>query len=220
MSVKIKYEPESKLGTCIYVRELEMKSYIAIKSKKGYSNYRNALFRCFCGKEFECRIDKIKRKDVKSCGCLQKQAMKIIGNKKITHGKSYHPIFPIWRAMINRCQDPNNIGYTLYGERGIKVCKRWQDINNFIEDMYPTYIKGLDIDRTNNNGNYELSNCKWITRKENCNNRRSNRIIEYKGVIKNMKQWSESLNIPYNILMYRLNNWGVEKTFTSQISYK
>lgn len=209
MSTKINYEVGTTIGTCIYIKEVTSSS-----------NYRTALFKCSCGKEFKCRIDKIKRQEVRSCGCLRDEKIKQQGHKNKTHGQSYHPIFSIWAGMVHRCQDINNIGYSLYGGRGIKVCDRWLDINNFIEDMYPTYIKGLEIDRIDNDGNYELSNCRWITRKENCNNRRSNRVIEYEGVIKNMKQWSEFLNIPYNILMYRLNNWGIEKTFTSQISYK
>jgi hypothetical protein len=81
--------------------------------------------------------------------------------------------------------------------------------------MYPTYKKELQLDRINNNGNYEPINCKWSTKKENCNNRRSNRIIEYKGLKKNITEWTETLGIRKAVLTYRLNNWeDIDKIFT------
>jgi hypothetical protein len=117
--------------------------------------------------------------------------------------------------MLQRCQDKKSINYPLYGERGITVCDRWLNVNNFIEDMYPTYKKELQLDRINNNGNYEPINCKWSTKKENCNNRRSNRIIEYKGLKKNITEWTETLGIRKAVLTYRLNNWeDIDKIFT------
>lgn len=217
MSKRIEYEVGSKIGTCIYLKELNKKSFSKLKDKP---TYRNALFMCKCGKEFECRIDKVKREEVRSCGCLQKEAMQILGIKKITHGKSYHPIFHIWTGIKNRCGDKNNISYYLYGERGIKLCERWKDVNNFIDDMYPSYVKGLDIDRIDNNGNYEPSNCRWITRKENCNNRRSNKIIEYNSEKRNISQWAESLDIPYWRLQHRLAITTIDKAFEYCLNYK
>lgn len=208
MSSKINYNSGEKIGECVFISEI-----LQTDNTKNFR--RQAIFECSCGKYFESRISHIKSKWTKSCGCLQKKAMKDIGVKKITHGKSRHPLFGTWRSMIQRCQDKKSINYSLYGERGITVCYRWLDVNNFIEDMYPTYKKELQLDRINNDGNYEPTNCKWSTKKENCNNRRSNRIIEYKGLKKNITEWTEILGIRKAVLTYRLNNWeDIDKIFT------
>jgi len=116
--------------------------------------------------------------------------------------------------MIRRCNDPNDFGYYNYGGRGITVCDRWKDINNFLSDVYSTYKEGLELDRINVNGNYEPDNCRWITRKQNMNNTRRSRYIEYDGITKTVSEWSDELNIPYKRLLARLNNWSVEKSFT------
>jgi hypothetical protein len=214
---RINYKIGDEIGSCIYLKELERKVYI---TKNGISKYRSGLFKCKCGKEFECRIDKIKREEVKSCGCLQKEAMKIIGINKITHGESYNPIFTVWRSIKDRCENVNNIGYYLYGGRGIKLCEKWQDVNNFINDMQPSYRKGLQIDRIDNDGDYEPSNCRWATSKQNSNNRRSNKIIKYNNEKRNIKQWSELLNIPYWRLQHKLIVMSVDDAFKYCLNYK
>ena len=76
----------------------------------------------------------------------------------------------VWRAMIQRCTNPNTTHYDRYGGRGISVCERWLKFENFLADMGEK-PKGLTLDRIDNNGNYENSNCRWVTHKENCNNR-------------------------------------------------
>lgn len=196
---RVEYKEGDKLGSCIYLKEVAP------------STHRRALFLCSCGKEFEDRIDRIKRGDTLSCGCLRDTKIQQQGRKNITHNRSYHPIFPVWAQMIHRCEKPNQNSYPLYGGRGIKVCERWHDVNNFIEDMYPTYIKGLVIDRINNDGNYEPSNCRWVTQKENSNNRRSNKIFRYKNEDHTISQWCDILGIPYQKLQGRLRYMSVDR---------
>ena len=88
---------------------------------------------------------------------------------------------------------------------------RCKDKANFIEDMYPTYIKGLVIDIINNDGNYEPSNCRWVTQKENSNNRRSNKMFRYKNEDHTISQWCDILGIPYQKLQGRLRYMSVDR---------
>jgi hypothetical protein len=214
MSARINYKIGDIIGTCTYLEERE--SIVFGKSIK-----RKALFKCpNCNKEFEALLLGVKSGNTKSCGCLRDSNIQQQGFKNKIHGHRKHPIYLMWQGMLSRCYNSNHIGYSNYGARGVIVCERWKDINNFIQDMFPTYVKGLDLDRLDNSGNYEPSNCRWITRKKNMNNMRRNRIIEYKGVKKTISEWSDHLNIPYKRLIARLNNWDVSKAFTYQISYK
>lgn len=208
MRTRKNYNAGEKIGNCFFIKEIDPIIFINSKTIK-----RQALFKCICGNEFNCIIQAIKNNNTTSCGCNRiKQAIKM-GENNIEHGQRKHPLYKMWQGMIRRCCNSKDFGYYNYGGRGIKVCERWLNINNFIEDMYPTYQKGLELDRENNNGNYELSNCRWITRKQNMNNTRSNRFITYNHITKTVSEWSDELNIPYKRLLARLNNWSVEKSF-------
>ena len=80
--------------------------------------------------------------------------------------------YTIWCSMRQRCNNPSDAAFKYYGGRGIRVCERWGDFRNFLADM-GSRPKGLWLDRINNDGDYEPSNCKWSTPKEQANNRRS-----------------------------------------------
>lgn len=87
---------------------------------------------------------------------------------KKKHGKSYERVYRIWIAMKQRCRNPNNEQFKYYGLRNIKVCEEWEIFQSFYEWSYNNgYSENLEIDRIDNNGNYEPSNCQWITHKEN-----------------------------------------------------
>jgi len=89
-----------------------------------------------------------------------------------------HPIYRAWWNMKNRCYNPKYRNFEYWGGRGIVVCDRWKDsFENFVEDMLPSWGKGLSLDRyPNNDGNYESTNCRWATRKEQADNKRNNII--------------------------------------------
>jgi hypothetical protein len=212
MKNKKNIEKGSKIGECIFIKELESQIFPKTEISKRIRTRRIGLFYCNCGNKFKADISLVKKGNTKSCGCLFKQTSK--EPKKITHGQTYHPLYNIWVGMIRRCGLESSNSYKYYGKRGITVVKEWYDINNFIKDMYSNYKKGLQLDRIDVNGNYEPSNCRWVTPKIQANNKRNNRIIEYNGINKNLNEWAYDLNIPINTLIYRLNNWSVEKSFT------
>jgi len=149
---------------------------------------RYGLYKCSCGAEFECVIQSVKYGYTQSCGCYNKLKTK---ERTVTHSLSYHRLYPTWDAMIRRCFNIKNHKYESYGGRGITVCDRWKDINNFIEDMYPSFKEGLTLDRRDNDGNYEPSNCRWSTKtiqSQNIKRIRKNNSSGYKGVFFNTQK--------------------------------
>lgn len=122
--------------------------------------------KCFCGVIFAVQKQKLTSLTVKSCGCLE--------NHK-THNMSFTSTYKSWQAMIYRCTNIKSDKYYRYGGRGITVCARWiNSFENFYVDMGDR-PEGKTLDRVNVDGNYEPSNCKWSTPKEQANNRRSSK---------------------------------------------
>ena len=114
-------------------------------------------------------------------------------------------IYGIWNAMKRRCFNKNSTHFSDYGGRGITVCERWMEFENFFADMgYPQ--QGFSLDRfPDNNGNYEPGNCRWASKKEQSLNRRNNRIIAIDGMEKPMSVWSEISGIKVCTIWARLS---------------
>jgi hypothetical protein len=161
-----------------------------------------ALFECFCGETFFACTGSVQKGHTRSCGCLRNTLM---DKKSTTHGLSNHPLYNIWNAMMNRTNNIKNKRFSSYGGRGIKVCARWLNISNFIEDMYPSYCVGLSLDRIDNDGNYEPSNCRWTSSEVQNRNRRvrmSNNTSGYRGVTwdKRNNKWSASIGVNKKVI--------------------
>lgn len=122
-------------------------------------------------------------------------------------------LYRIWAGIKIRCLNKNDAHYKTYGGRGIKMCNEWIDdpVNFYNWAVKNGYNDKLSIDRIDNNGNYESSNCKWSTPKEQANNTRSNHYITINGVTKTLSQWAEEVNAYPGTILRRLNR-GVKGT--------
>ena len=158
---------------------------LSVLSWSHYDAKKHAHFwhcRCTCGTKTIKNGNTLRNGETTSCGC--KKVNRWIGNKiKETHGGSYSPLYEVWHGMKSRCYRKNHVAFSRYGGRGIKVCDDWKD--NFevfrkwaIENGYR---EGLSIDRINNDGGYEPSNCQWLTLADNTRKAR----LEKKGKYNN-----------------------------------
>ena len=167
------------------------------------------LFKCDCGNKKVINVNCVKRGEIKSCGCLQRE-------RNTTHGLSNTKEHIAWTNMKQRCHNKNNKNYKNWGGRKIKVCDRWQNsFENFYKDMgkRPT---GTSLDRIDGNGNYEPNNCRWATIKEQNNNTRRNHPLTFNGKTQNISQWANEIGIDYYILYSRIwRGWSVERALTT-----
>lgn len=142
------------------------------------------------------------------------------GNKfAIKHGYFGTNIYRVWIRMNSRCNNTNDKAYHYYGGRGIKVCSRWSDFTLWMEDMGERPTDKHTLERIDVNGNYEPSNCRWATMKEQGNNRRNNVKIEFNGKVRTKMQWAEQLGISHTSLSKRLKKWPLERALTEKSHY-
>lgn len=129
------------------------------------------------------------------------------------------PFYQCWSNMKRRCDDPTNVAYNRYGGRGIAYDPRWTQFEAFYEDMYPTFRQGLTLDRTNNNENYSMRNCRWATIKEQCNNRRTSRYFTIDGVTQTLAQWIDTTAIKPSTIRQRLYgyHWTLERALNTPV---
>ena len=157
--------------------------------------------RCSCGRYKLARRYDLKHGGTQSCGCL---ALERLEEGRTTHGKTGTRLFRIWSAMRARCQRKTSEKWPNYGGRGIRVCDEWQNFEPFEAwALAHGYADGLTLDRIDNDGNYEPSNCRWATRKEQSNNTRRNVLVMYEGQLLTLKQAAEASGISYSTLCER-----------------
>lgn len=142
--------------------------------------YRKIKLICDCGNTIEAFSDNICRGNTKSCGCLHRDIMR---HRDTTHGFAKHPLFGVWAQMNSRCNNPKNISFKDYGDRGITVCDEWQkSISVFIEwALRKGWIRGLCLDRKDNDKGYSPENCRFVDRGLSSRNQRLLRVDNKSG---------------------------------------
>lgn len=126
------------------------------------------------------------------------------GSKYTTHRRCSTPEYYAWQHMYARCYNPKHKEFKNYGARGVSVCGQWRDFNVFFADMGERPSPLHSLDRVDNNGNYGPENCRWATKSEQSNNKRTNRIIQHDGLALNVAQWARHLGLTRKALDCRL----------------
>jgi len=167
---------------------------------------------CDCGRATFVRGYNLRQGLTKSCGCYNREVTTALRKSEKTHGMSSSPIYRSWRSMIDRCENPRSPDYKRYGGRGISVCRRWRkSFENFYADMGDR-PSNKTIDRLDLDKGYEPANCRWATRKEQANNKRSCVLICCFGRTQNVAQWAEELGVSHSTILNRLRRgWPPER---------
>jgi len=142
--------------------------------------------------------------------------MRKVMARKHGYGRTYGrpKLYSIWKAMRQRCMNTASKHYRNYGARGIKICERWNKFENFLADM-GNPPPGLTLDRINNDGNYEPTNCRWATQLVQSHNSRAVRIITVRGESLPMPVWAKRLGMPVTAIRARLFcGWSEERAVT------
>lgn len=200
-----------------FVKNLTGKTFgrLTVQSYQGVQSNGHAewLCICSCGNSKITTGGKLLGGRVRSCGCLEKESR---GKAWRTHGLSRTPEHWAWFSMKQRCLNPKVHNYSDYGGRGIKVCDEWKDsFENFYRDMGKKPTPQHSLDRIDVNGPYDRQNTRWATKREQSNNRRNNRILEFNGERMTVSQWTQKLGFREQTLRARLRvGWSVERALT------
>lgn len=172
------------------------------------------LCQCDCGSTSIAYGNDLARGKVSSCGCWNKERI-------FKHGLSRSRMKTIYAGIHQRCGNVNEPSYHNYGGRGITVCARWSGSDglvNFVADMGQR-PNGYSIDRIDNDKGYSPDNCRWATMSQQLNNRRNNRVIEFRGEKKTMSEWAKSTGYGFDNLRNRIDRygWSIERALTTAV---
>lgn len=173
------------------------------------------LCKCDCGNEIVAYASNLKNGHAKSCGCIKYTAKKL----------STKRIYTIYRGIISRCFNKSDKNYLKYGAKGITVCDDWKGENglfNFVDWSYNNgYSEHLSIDRIDVNGNYEPSNCRWVDKYTQANNKRNSVYLTYKGKTQTVPQWSRELGLKPYLIHQRIKlGWTTKQILETRVGEK
>lgn len=186
------------------------------KIRKSGKRGSASLCDCECGKQVVALNKTLLNGKTRSCGCLHMDVLSVI---KRRHGETvggFTKEYKIWRGIKWRCCNPKHPNFMFYGGRGIKVCGRWlNSFVNFRADM-GRCPPGMEIDRwPDNDGNYEPSNCRWATKEQQANNRRTNRRITHDGKTQTYAQWEKEIGLKEGTITQRIaRGWSESRALS------
>jgi hypothetical protein len=166
---------------------------------------------CDCKSEYIARAAHLMAGEVASCGCV-----------KSIHRKSHLPEYGIWNSMVRRCTNQGDTRWDRYGGRGIKVCDRWLgSFENFLSDMGPRPSADFQIERKNNDGNYEPDNCCWIHRRLQARNKQTNVFLTHDGVTLTIAEWADKTGLRAPTISGRLaRGWTIQRALATSPAYR
>jgi len=189
--------------------------------KEGYCR-SHWLFKCECGNEKVIQSNDVKLGKTKSCGCYNLERS-VINNT--THNMSKTRFYKIWAQMINRCRNPDSHAYEHYGGRGVDY--EWETFSDFKVNMYDSYLSHFElhgsynttIDRIDNDGNYSKENCRWATRKQQCNNRRNTIRLAHNGKTQIISEWAKDTGLNHGCIYARIKylNWSTKEVLETPV---
>ena len=166
--------------------------------------------KCDCGNTVEVIASSLRKGDTKSCGCLRQEIMK---NNPHNHHLCKTRLYVVWTNMKNRCYDEKNEKYKDYGKRGIKVCDEWLGTDGFVEFYKWAYSNGYNdkapkgqctLDRIDVNGNYEPSNCRWVSNSIQALNKRNTIYLTIHGIKKPLVEWCREYHVNCGMVRRRI----------------
>lgn len=175
-----------------------------VRDKNGKPRHKVVCV-CDCGVVKNVDWDNFRSGKSTSCGCA---TIRSNSNRQKTHGESHTKLYNVWCSMKRRCDLKTQRAYKDYGGRGISVCDEWKNDYTSFRDwaLSHGYAEGLTIDRINNNGNYEPSNCRWVPFSVQCNNRRSNILVDHNGESHSVAEWCRILNLSDTMIYQRIQS--------------
>lgn len=186
------------------------------------SSHTYWLCRCECGVEKPVCGVHLRQGLVISCGCVGSRRL---GDATRKHGQSHSRVGPqsreytVWKAIKQRCHNPNNPRYRDYGGRGVTVCLRWRrDFSAFLDDAGTSPSKAHTLDRIDNDRGYEPGNVRWMTRKSQNRNKRNTRWVTIDGKTMSLIDAAEMLNVNYITVYSRVQRgWDAVKALTHPV---
>lgn len=175
---------------------------LTVISRHGNTNTGQAswLCECDCGKNVVVNGSNLRRGNSRSCGCLKAEKT---SQAKSTHRMSQTKLYRVWAAMISRCYNRNSSGFEHYGGRGIGVCDRWFEFENFYRDMGNPLPKQT-LERIDNDADYSPDNCRWATMREQARNRRSTHYLTIDNLSLSIAEWASRTGIKPSIISERV----------------
>ena len=205
----------------VYGRLTVIKEATPRKRKDGKGTKRYWLCKCICGNEKEISQEQLVSYRTQSCGCYMKERAATLNPNITGVTKEYKRLYKIWRGMIDRCYNPNDMHHRDYYDRGITICPEWRhDFIAFKEWAFSHgYNETLTIDRIDVNGNYEPDNCRWATNKQQQNNKRNNVRYNYNGEQLTLSEIADRCNIEYGTLEARIlrYNYTLEEAISKPV---